>query len=306
MKDFWYDFDRYSDIEQDLNATYFFIPFRDRPGHINGRPAPRSRAVKYDLSDHTSLIARLKSMGNEIALHGIDAWENEEAAVEETDEIRSSAGYDRPGIRMHWLYRDKNTPSVLEKAGIFYDSSIGFNDAVGFRAGTSQVFRMTGSGNILELPLLVMDTALFNKGRMGLEPGEAMEAISELVDKVGFFGGVFTVNWHTRSLGPERNWDTFYKDLLDILREKGVWFACARDAVEWYAMRRKVVFRKISFQKGSVKLAINTSGNRELPPLQIRYYRPGEKTTEIPVDPSLSENKLVVPTEDPSCLEIVI
>jgi len=306
MKDFWNDFERYLEIEQDLNATYFFIPFRNRPGKVNGKHAPRSRAARYDLDDHASLISRLKSRGNEIGLHGIDAWENEEAALEETEKIKSATGCNRLGIRMHWLYQNEKTPPVLEKVGIIYDSSVGYNDAVGFRAGTSQVFGMTGGENILELPLLVMDTALFNRNRMGLQPEKGMRVITELTDKVAFYGGAFTINWHTRSLSPERNWDDFYKSLIDLLRKQNVWFACARDVVDWYTMRRKAVFRKISFKKGSVELAVDISGNHDLPRLQIRHYRPGERTTEVPVERVQAGNTNVFRKEDPSCIEIII
>jgi hypothetical protein len=306
MKDFWYEFDRYAEIERDLNATYFFIPFKNHPGSVNGKNAPRRRAVKYNLDDHASLIADLKARGNEIGLHGIDAWENEQSAVEEAERIKSATGCDRPGIRMHWLYHDKYTASVLEKAGIVYDSSLGYNNAVGFRAGTAQVFRMSAGKDILELPLLVMDTALFIRNRMGLDPEEGLQQIRELSRRIGLYGGVLTLNWHARSLGPERNWDDFYKSLIDLLRKENVWFARARDAVDWYAMRRKIIFRRISFKKGRVELAVDTPGNKDLPRLKIRHYRPGQGITEVAVEPVPQGKKKVPGEEELANLEIII
>ena len=37
---------------------------------------------------------------------------------------------------MHWLLHDANTPSVLDEAGYAYDSTVGYNETIGYRAGT--------------------------------------------------------------------------------------------------------------------------------------------------------------------------
>ena len=42
-----------------------------------------------------------------------------------------------------------------------YDSTIGYNETVGYRAGTTQPYRPLAASRLLELPLHVMDTALF-------------------------------------------------------------------------------------------------------------------------------------------------
>ena len=40
-------------------------------------------------------------------------------------------------------------------------------------------------------------------------------------------GGALTVNWHTRSLSPERLWGDFYKELLAEIQTHRVWFGTA-------------------------------------------------------------------------------
>ena len=51
-------------------------------------------------------------------------------------------------MRMHWLYYDQQSPGVLEKAGAVYDSTIGYNETVGYRAGTTQAYKpLEASGN---------------------------------------------------------------------------------------------------------------------------------------------------------------
>jgi hypothetical protein len=74
---------------------------------------------------------------------------------------------------MHWLYWDENSPAQLEAAGFTYDSTGGFNGAVGYRAGTTQAFKPPMARRILELPLHVMDTALFYPYHMNLTQSEA-------------------------------------------------------------------------------------------------------------------------------------
>ena len=146
------------------------------------------------------------------------------------------------GVRTAWLYFDQSSSRALEEAGFRYDSTHGYNDAVGFRSGTLQVFRPLGASQLLELPLVVMDSALFYPTRMGVSEAEALEACARLIDQAAAHGGVLTINWHTRSLQPERNWDAFYLELLALLKQRRVWFATASQATGWFSARRRIRF----------------------------------------------------------------
>ena len=55
-KDFWFeDFGRYADLERDLKATFFFIPFKNRPGQkVRGRHAERRGGLRCDRAERTS------------------------------------------------------------------------------------------------------------------------------------------------------------------------------------------------------------------------------------------------------------
>ena len=63
------------------------------------------------------------------------------------------------GVRIHWLLRDENTFPALEEAGFAYDSTVGYNETIGYRSGTTQVFRPAGVRSLLELPLHDQDGA---------------------------------------------------------------------------------------------------------------------------------------------------
>ena len=82
---------------------------------------------------------------------------------------------------MHWLYWKEASPKVLEDAGFTYDSTFGYNDAIGFRAGTTQPFCPLGAERLLELPLNIQDSAMFYSDRMMLSETEALNACREVI-----------------------------------------------------------------------------------------------------------------------------
>jgi len=272
-RDFWYQFERYMKIEKGLTSTFFVIPFKRKAGEGFLEDGPKKRECKYDISDISSDIDYLVSKGHEVGLHGINAWISEKHARRELDRVRSSIGNASIGVRMHWLYFGENSFNHLDKAGFLYDSTYGYNDAVGYRAGTSQVFKPFIAQKMLELPLHIQDTALFYRGRMGLSETEAFGLIQQLLRNAKRYGGVLVINWHHRSIGPERYWDDFYIKLLGEIKKHQAWFATARDVVNWFAKRRSVTFEKVEFLGNSLKLKVSGDIPSEGPGLLLRIYR---------------------------------
>ncbi len=192
---------------------------------------------------------------------------------------------------MHWLYFDEASPLALEKAGFAYDSTWGYNDAVGYRAGTSQAFRLPQTRDLLELPLHIQDTALFYPDRMGLSEDEAFQSCKKLLRNAFHLGGAVTINWHGRSLAPERLWGEFYRRLLREIEKYRVWFATASEAVNWFRQRRSVVFECLEVDKTSGQPLIRVSAPGNISPQAvIRSYKPSSrdaKTGEMPTSPAL-------------------
>src|SRR5205823_13601053 len=138
------------------------------------------------------------------------------------------------GVRMHWLYFDEQPPMTLEKARASYDSTDVYNETVGYRAGTSQAYKPLEVDRIMELPLHVMDTALFYPSYLNLTSEEASAHVGMIVEHAAQSGGCVTVNWHDRSIAPERLWGDFYSHTVEQLRSRGAWFATAGEAVAWF------------------------------------------------------------------------
>lgn len=272
-RDFWYQFDQYTALEQGRPSTFYVIPKKGEAGvDAAGRRWPR-RAASYDAADLRDILQRLEAAGKEVTVHGLEAWRDAGAGREERARIGGLVQQDAAGIRMHWLYFDAGSPARLEAAGYTYDSTLGYNRTVGYRAGTMQVFKPLAAQRLLELPLHIMDTALFYPSHLNLSPAAAAAAVLPLIENAVRFGGALTVNWHDRSLAPERLWGGFYVKLMDQLQAAGAWFATAAQAVAWFRQRRAATFE--SLPGGRVRIHSPAGGGR-LPPLRARVWRPGK------------------------------
>ncbi len=304
-KDFWCQFDdRYLELEKGLRSTFFVIPFSSKPGSNAHGPAPALRAARYGAEDIADTIRKLITAGCEVGLHGIDAWLDSSSGRQELEEIRHLTGIPDIGVRMHWLYYDQQSPSALETAGALYDSTIGYNGTVGYRAGTTQVYKPLGASRLLELPLHVMDTALFYPHHLALSPRQARALLGTMVDNAAHFGGILTINWHDRSLAPERLWGECYRDLIQDLKSQGAWFSSAGQAAFWFRKRRSAWFDTDSIETGRVRVKVAVDLRDDLPGLRLRIHkarksgpisahRPGDYV-EMAVDESI---EVSVPSE---------
>jgi hypothetical protein len=186
--------------------------------------------------------------------------------------IRKCTGDTELGIRMHWLYFTPETPRHLEDAGYLYDSSFGYNDAVGFRAGTTQAFRPLGIQKLIELPLHIQDTALFYKDRLNLSESEARKICHDIISNMNKYGGVITILWHLRSISPDRLWGALYEELLNEARNREIWITNSREVVDWFKSRRELLFEEVMLEKDHMMIRLNQKSKRTLPNLCIRVY----------------------------------
>jgi hypothetical protein len=272
-KDPWYAFDHYLHVEKGHHSTFFVIPFNGRPGQTEQGTAPIMRASSYMVSDIAKPLQNLMSSGCEIGLHGIDAWIDSSKGNEEFQEIRKCTGHQEIGVRMHWLYFNAQSPVTLERAGASYDSTVGYNETVGYRAGTAQAYKPLQVARLMELPMQVMDTALFYPSYLNLLPREAGKRVSVIIDHAAQHGGNVTVNWHDRSIFPERLWGDFYSSVIDAMQMKGAWFSTASQAVAWYRKRRSAIFEDIRWESNTVYAKVSVCREDDLPGLRLRIYK---------------------------------
>jgi len=266
LPDFWSKLERY--LELDPASTFFIIPKKGEAGLTPTGECRSRRAARYHLSQVQKSISEILARGGEIATHGIDAWRDTTEGRKEKEQIQALTQSPAVGVRMHWLFFDSESARKLDEAGFFYDSTFGYNETVGYRAGTTQGFRPFGTKCLLELPLHVMDTALFYPSHLHFSEEQAMTRVNGMVDDMRQFGGALVINWHDRSIAPERLWDDFYVQLVAKLKATGAWFCTASQAAAWFQRRREV---RVESSKPEV-VATQTDGKHGLPGLRIRSY----------------------------------
>jgi hypothetical protein len=273
-KDFWMEFEHYRRIEGRYRSTFFLIPFRDQSGKKVSDPYPERRAVRYDVTEIGKEVSEMQAGGWEIGLHGIDAWCDGTCARQEKSRILSVTKQSDIGVRMHWLCNDERTVTVLDEAGFEYDSTGGYNETIGFRVGTSQVFRPLHVNHLLEIPLHIQDVALFYPAFLDLDEPTAWKRCMTLLEHQKACGGVVTILWHMRSLSPERLWGGFYKRLLDEGSRANAWFGTARETVDWFRSRRRM---RLSTRASPDDQLFIYAGNGNEPDgtdMTIRVYHP--------------------------------
>jgi glycosyltransferase involved in cell wall biosynthesis/peptidoglycan/xylan/chitin deacetylase (PgdA/CDA1 family) len=271
--DFWRQFDRYLDLERGLGSTFFVVPVKHHPGKAVLRHHAARRATQYEAADIARDLKQVLAGGGEIGVHGIDAWADAEAGRVEASRVGSAVGETVRGVRMHWLCFDLDSPRQLEAAGYAYDSTVGYNECIGYKSGTLQVYRPAGAQELLELPLHVMDTALFYPTYLNLSPAAAAQRLNQCVGHAKRFGGVLTLNWHDRSLAPERLWGDFYAAFVARLRTESAWCPTAAQAVAWFKLRRAVGFEVLT-DGSAVRLRVKPSTvGKFFPGLRVRFHQ---------------------------------
>jgi peptidoglycan/xylan/chitin deacetylase (PgdA/CDA1 family) len=209
--------------ERELGArsTFFLLA-----GH--GHRADGAAPEAYDRL-RPRLVETLLEAGAEVGLHGsyLAAEDIERLARERA----LLAQLDGPliGQRYHYLRVDPHRNlAPLSGVGFRYDTSLGFPDALGFRAGIAHPFRpwdftRDRPADLVEVPLAVMDATLAEERYANLSAADAKPRVVELLDRAAEHGGAFSILWHPERFdGPSaRGWDRLYFELIEAVRERG-------------------------------------------------------------------------------------
>jgi len=166
------------------------------------------------------VIDRLREHGFEMGVHpGYQTFGDRTKLDAEVTLLRKALGVTSPGGRQHYLRWSPETWLDWEACGLSYDSSLGFADKFGFRAGTAFPYRPWSLREnreikLIEVPLILMDCTPVKYMKLGREKG--LERIKTLIQRIAQTGGVFTLLWHnTPLLDPD--YSGWYESILDLL-----------------------------------------------------------------------------------------
>jgi len=167
------------------------------------------------------VVSGLKNEGVELGVHpGYYTFDDPYRLGDEVQHIREVIDERRVGGRQHFLRWHPRTWQHWETWGLAYDSTVGFSDRIGFRAGTCVPYRpwsleLNREIDLLEIPLLAMDVTLAYY--MRLAPQESVALLLQCAERCRIVGGVFTLLWHNRSL-LDPNYGHAYQTVLSALK----------------------------------------------------------------------------------------
>lgn len=238
--------------ESEVNArsTFFFWP------GIQSIRQVHNTDCRYDLGDTVifqgqkctvaEMIKEIDQGMWEIGLH--PSWysfNNIDEMKRQKETLEKVTGHDLLSVRQHYLHYDiRVTPRVHKETGFQFDSTLGFNDNVGFRFGTCYPWFLYDHKDrqeipVLEIPLIIQDTAMLSpvKG-LRLDEYTAFKYVIQIANAVEKVGGVLTLLWHAdRILEP--GWLNLYVQTLQYLRGKNVWFCSIKELGKWWRVMDK-------------------------------------------------------------------
>lgn len=198
-----------------LTATYFWL-LSDRSDRVDPNPYPIPEAQR-------ALMRRL----GERALTGLHpsyySSRREGVLQAEVERFRSIYGSDAPRSRQHYLrFRLPDTYRMLLAAGLREDHTMGYADAIGWRAGTNLPFAWYDldreqTTRLIVHPFAAMDATLRHYLDLGAA-GAGAEVI-RLAGLVRAFGGPFTLLWHNSSFSSLYGWEGWYDAYVTLLRQ---------------------------------------------------------------------------------------
>ena len=181
-----------------------------------------------------TMIGRLREQGVENGVHpGYQTFRCPQQLQAEVQVLRTVLGDEPLGGRQHYLRWCPETWMDWDNCGLAYDNTVGYADQAGFRAGTCIPYRpwlwsLNREAHLLEIPLLVMDTTLFDY--MHLRPDEVLDQVGAVIRKCRTVGGVFTVLWHHTTM-RDAAFVQLYQQILDMAAssERFDWKSSLRD-----------------------------------------------------------------------------
>ncbi|MDY0152174.1 MAG: polysaccharide deacetylase family protein [Candidatus Cloacimonas sp.] len=209
------------EFEKGVSSTWFLLA---RSDFVDKR--------QNYIADLQSRVEILDLLGQqEIGLHGSPESAFDPVALNEELENLRELGFNPTGYRTHYLHFDyQKSFSILEAAGIKYDSTLGYWENIGFRAGISfPFFPFNIAENrpfrVLEIPLIVMDTTLYSHKAMNMSYPSAKRSVRRLIDVAAKYQSHLSLLWHNTSFDPIDYpfWGKLYWETIDYALKKQGW-----------------------------------------------------------------------------------
>lgn len=221
-KTVYWNFEKLTELEDKygVRSTFFYL-IETIPFDLF-KPSEWNLALgRYDIRDKRILTAieTLKKGGWEIGLHGsYNSYKDLNLLKWEKKTLEEAAGLEVTGIRQHYLNMNNDTWQIQKDAGFLYDTTLGYNNTIGFMDGKVAPFSPFHD-HFVEFPMTMMDFC-FNAEKDKWKLTEKITSQAEEND------GIIVLNWHPDNL-DEGDFPGFFRDyenLIQFYKEKGARF----------------------------------------------------------------------------------
>lgn len=235
--------------EYQFKSTFFFCP--KKLHRLDPNYSVFDNKIKV-------IMRNLDSNGFEVGLHcSYMAYNDLGLFIRQKKQLENAIGKTVYGNRSHFLRFDlDNTFTLEEKSGILYDSTIGYSQNIGYRSGISFPYSplMADGGVIqgtLEIPLAVMDAALFNSAN---DEKDAWARLKALLLRVQQHGGIIVLDWHQRVFYQDefKGYAEVYRRCLDFLKINRAYVATGKEIADWWNQRKSVKITTINSKRNTI------------------------------------------------------
>jgi len=227
----YWNFKKIVSIEQKYDAVSSF--------YLIASPSDIKR-FRYNVEDLEEELGNVTDQGCEIGLHGGYYSCNDPQAIKsEKERLESVLGKKIIGYRNHYLqFKIPETWEILQDLGFTYDTTLGYNEGVGFRNGMCHPFKPYNlitekSMDILEIPLIIMDVSLFLQTK---NFDMALSTAKKMIDTVEHLNGIITLNWHSNTFNCpfKKDWERMYEKILVYCSQKNAWLTNGGEITHWW------------------------------------------------------------------------
>lgn len=199
-----------NDLSKRLNLTSVFF-------FMGALKSNFDSGYNIEISSLKSILKKINDSKMVIGIHGsFYSYNNIQLFKEEITRLESYLTKTIDSSRQHFLRFDVfQTIQTIETIGLRYDYTLGYAEMEGFRCGTCHEFHTFDlqndrQTNIIERPLIVMDTTLTDYRKFSVE--EAYLKVEKLFNRCKAVEGNFVILWHNRSVARNKLW---YKELYE-------------------------------------------------------------------------------------------
>jgi peptidoglycan/xylan/chitin deacetylase (PgdA/CDA1 family) len=210
-------------------STFFILPSEDD-----------FRRKRYSIDEVRDDVNYLLDNHFEIGLHtSYFSFNNVDNIIRDRLLLEREFKIDVRGCRNHYLrFKVPDTWDILESAGFEYDTTYGLENDIGFRNGVCHPFypydlNKKVQKKIIELPLHIMDTALFEKMDLNFEA--VWSRVKHVIDCVESDSGVATVLFHNSWFNSfmKKDITKLYEKILSYSKEKNAWITNSSSIIDW-------------------------------------------------------------------------